>query len=190
MRTSRRVTSGDTAATNTVVLRTDADFAVTGRIYDSPNWPGALLVKRGAAKLTLSGNNTFAGRFTIEAGTVALGSNTALPASAPLTLAGGTVTCGTFANATGALTLSGNATINLGDGALSFADSRNEMWANGVVLNIIGTDKLPTRSLRFGTDGSGLTAAQLKRIRYNGGKVSLNSEGYLSGPKGLIISFY
>ena len=35
-----------------------------------------------------------------------------------------------------------------------------------------------------------LAAAQLKQIRYNGVKVSLNSEGYLSGPKGLIISFY
>ena len=182
--------NGDTAATNTVVLRTDADFAVTGRIYDSPNWPGALLVKRGAAKLTLSGNNTFAGRFTIEAGTVALGSNTALPASAPLTLAGGTVTCGTFANATGALTLSGDATIDLGDGSLSFADSSGETWAAGATLNITGTDSLPTRTLRFGTDSSGLTPAQLKQIRYNGGKVSLNSEGYLSGPKGLIISFY
>ena len=145
---------------------------------------------RGAAKLTLSGNNTFAGRFTIEAGTVALGSNTALPASAPLTLAGGTVTCGSFANAAGALTLSGDATINLGGGSLSVADSSGETWANGATLNIIGTDALPTQSLRFGTDSLGLTPAQLKQLRYNGGKVSLNSEGYLSGPKGLIISFY
>lgn len=102
---------------------------------------------------------------------------------------GGTVTCGTFANATGALTLSGDATIDLGDGSLSFADSSGETWAAGATLNITGKDSLPTRTLRFGTDSSGLTPTQLKQIRYNGGKVSLNSEGYLSGPKGLIISY-
>lgn len=179
--------NGDTAATNTVVLRTDADLAVTGRIYDSPSWPGALVVKRGAATLTLSGNNTFAGRFTVEAGTLALGSNTALPTSAPLTLAGGTVTCGTTTNATGVLTLSGNATIDVGDGTLSFADSRTVTWAVGATLNITGNDRLPTRSIRFGTTADGLTSAQLKQIRYNGSKVSLTSEGYLGGPKGLMI---
>ena len=175
--------------TNTLVLATIANLNISGDIKDDSNLKGACIVKRGAATLTLSGNNTFAGRLTVEAGTVALGSDAALPASAPLTLAGGTVTCGTFANATGALTLSGDATIDLGDGSLSFADSSGETWAAGATLNITGTDSLPTRTLRFGTDSSGLTPAQLKQIRYNGGKVSLNSDGYLSGPKGLIISF-
>lgn len=176
--------------TNTLVLATSADLNISGNIMDDSTYPGALLVKRGAATLTLSGNNTFAGRFTVEAGTVALGSDAALPASAPLTLAGGTVTCGTFANATGALKLSGDATIDLGDGSLSFADSSGETWAAGATLNITGPEGWPVRSVRFGTDGSGLTAAQLKQIRYNGVKVSLNSEGYLSGPKGLTISYY
>ena len=97
---------------------------------------------------------------------------------------------GTFANATGALTLSGDATIDLGDGSLSFADSSGETWANGATLNITGPEGWPVRSVRFGTNGAGLSAAQIRRIRYNGGKVSLNSEGYLSGPKGLIISFH
>ena len=53
-----------------------------------------------------------------------------------------------------------------------------------------GTGTAGARTLRFGTDGSGLTTSQLKHIRYNGEKVSLDNEGYLSGPKGLIISFF
>ena len=181
--------NGETAATNTIVLRTDADLAVTGKIYDSPSWPGALLVKRGDATLTLSGANTFAGRLTVEAGTLALGSNTALPASAPLTLAGGIVSCGTSANSTGALTLSGNATIALGSGSLVFADSSGESWTSGSLLDITGPEGFPVTTIRFGTDGNGLTSTQLRRIRYNGSKVSLTSEGYLGGPSGMVIFF-
>ena len=176
--------------TNTLVLATSADLNISGNIRDDSNYPGALLVKRGAAKLTLSGNNTFAGRFTIEAGTVALGSDAALPASAPLTLAGGTVSCGSSANATGALTLSGDATIDLGDGSLSFADSSGETWAAGATLNITGPEGWPVQAVRFGTNGEGLSDAQIRRIRYNGSKVSLTGEGYLGGPRGLIISFH
>ena len=33
----------------------------------------------------------------------------------------------------------------------------------------------------------GLTSAQVKQIRYNGSKVTLTAEGYLGGPKGLMI---
>ena len=105
-----------------------------------------------------------------------------------MTLKGGcTVTCGATTNSTGTLTLSGNATINVRDGALSFADSHAETWAAGATLNIIGTVKLSSKPIRFGTNGSGLTAAQLKQIRYNGDKVSLTGQGYLGGPQGLII---
>ena len=179
--------NGATEATNTVVLRTETDHVVAGRIYDSPNWAGACVVKRGAATLTLSGNNTFVGRFTIEDGTVALGSNSALPATAPLTLSGGAVTCGATANATGALTLSGNAAINLESDSLTFADSSGVTWASGKTLAITGKDKLPTRALRFGTNESGLSSAQLRQITYNGERVSLDSSGYLCHPGGLMF---
>ena len=105
-----------------------------------------------------------------------------------MTLKGGcTVTCGATTNSTGTLTLSGNATINVGDGALSFADSHDATWAADATLNIVGTGRLPGKTIRFGTNGSGLTAAQLKQIRYNGDRVSLTGQGYLGGPQGLII---
>ncbi len=175
--------------TNVLYITTLSDLAITGRIYDSTNEAnqGARIVKRGAATLTLSGNNTFAGRFTIEDGTVALGSNTSLPSSAPLTLAGGTVTCGSTTNTTGVLTLSGDAAINLEGGSLAFADSSGVSWTPGATLAITGDDKLPTRSLRFGSSENGLTAAQLRQVTYNGERVSLDSSGYLRRRGGLMI---
>ena len=175
------------AKTNTFVIATAADLTISKTIKDSTVYTGANIVKRGAAKLALSGNNTFAGRFTIEEGTVELGSDTALPATAPLTLAGGTVTCGATANSTGPLTLSGNATINLGSGSLAFADSSGEAWASGKILAITGNDSIPTQSLRFGTSKNGLTRAQLRQISYNGERVALDDDGYLRQRDGIML---
>ena len=176
-------------AASALSIETDTDLEIPGTIYDSPDTANKspAVVKRGTATLTLSGENTFKGRLTVEAGTLALGSNTALPASAPLTLAGGTVTCGSTTNATGALTLSGNAAINLEGGSLAFADSSGETWTAGAALTITGTGKLSARSLRFGSSENGLTTAQLRQITYNGERVSLDSSGYLRHRRGLMI---
>ena len=177
------------AGNPTLYITTSADLEIPGDLYQAPSGTkNTPVVKRGDAKLTLSGVNSFGGRFTVEAGTVELASDTALPTASPMTLKGGcTVTCGATTNSTGALTLSGNATIDIGDGALSFADSHAETWATGATLNIVGTGSLSRKPIRFGTNGSGLTAAQLKQIRYNGDKVSLTGQGYLGGPLGFII---
>ena len=179
----------DLANPNTLVLdvATDLEIPSVVRNYIQSEYYGTLVVKRGAAKLTLSGNNTFDGRFTIEEGTVEIGSNSALPASAPLTLAGGTVTCGSTTNTTGVLTLSGDAAINLEEGSLAFADSSGVLWTPGATLAITGDDKLPTRSLRFGSSESGLTTAQLRQITYNGERVSLDSSGYLRHRRGFML---
>ena len=181
------------SAASTLSIVTDADLEISGTIYDSPDTSNKspAIEKSGNATLTLSGESTFAGRLTVRSGTLALGTDTALSASAPLTLAGGcTVTCGATTNSTGSLTLSGNATINIGDGALSFADSHSETWAAGAVLNIIGTAKLSDKPVRFGTDDSCLTAAQLKQIRYNGKKVLLNGQGYLGSLRGFMFMVF
>ena len=178
------------AQTNTLILDTATDLMVSGDIRDELNndLKGAVVVKRGSATLALSGANTFAGRFTVEEGTVALGGDDALPASAPLTLAGGVVMCGASVNATGALTLSGNATVNLENGSLAFADSSGETWVEGMRLDFTGPDPHPGRSIRFGTSKSGLTSGQLNAVRYNGKRVSIDENGYLRGPRGLVIS--
>ena len=174
---------------NTLVINTVADLEITGELrdYKDPPYYGSSIRKIGASTLTLSGTNDYHGTLTVEAGTLALGSNIALPASAPLTLAGGTVTCGSTTNTTGVLTLSGNAAINLEGGSLAFADSSGATWTAGAALTITGNDKLPTRSLRFGSSENGLTAAQLRQITYNGERVSLDSSGYLRHRGGLMI---
>ncbi|MBQ7190119.1 MAG: autotransporter-associated beta strand repeat-containing protein [Kiritimatiellae bacterium] len=185
--------NGTGTATNKLVLATSADLIISGKIYDfvqnADKLKGMQLIKRGAANLILSGTNTFEGSLTVEAGTVTLASNAALPPTAPLVLTNQcTVSCGTTTNATGVLKLAGNGTISLGDGALSFADSSETEWMEGVMLTVTGTDDLPTRSLRFGTSASGLTPTQLKQIRYNGEKVALNDQGYLRRkPNGTVI---
>ncbi len=177
---------------NHIYLDTATDLEISGRIRDnvdsSNDYSGSGIVKRGNAMLTLSGTNTFAGRLTVEAGTLALASDEALPSSVPMTLAGGTVSCGAATNATGALTLAGDATIVLGDGAIAFADSSAAAWADGATLNVVGTDRLPTKSLRFGTTSAGLTSAQTRQITYNGEPVALDSQGYLRHYGGLVIS--
>ena len=151
---------------------------------------GSGIVTRGPATLTISGTNTFAGKLTVEAGTVVLASDTALPANAPVALSGGTVTCGGVTNSTGALTLAGDATLSLGDGALAFADSSDEAWTAGATLTVTGDGPLPTRALRFGTSSSGLTGRQAKQVTYNGEPVLLDAQGYLRHAGGMMISIY
>ena len=97
------------------------------------------------------------------------------------------MTCGTTTNATGALTFSGNAAISLESGSLAFADSSGVSWTPGATLAITGDDKLPTRSLRFGSSENGLTAAQLRQVTYNDERVSLDSSGYLRHRRGLML---
>ena len=162
-------------------LTTDADMEISGRIQDAPSYGGTPIIKRGVAALILSGTNSFGGSFTVEAGTVVLASDTALPASAPVVLKGGAVTCGAgVASSAGVLTLSGNATLALAAGAtLSFADSSAATWADGATLDVTGPDSSLPKALRFGTDKNGLTADQLRMVRYNGKRVSLDEEGYL-----------
>ena len=189
------IVNGKSTPTNTLTFATTADLTVSGNIYDFVQGNdvliGAQLIKKGAATLTLSGTNTFVGRLTVEAGTLALASDGALPAAAPLTLTNTcTVTCGGVTNSTGALALAGNATLALGDGALSFADSSGEEWKVGATLTVTGDGNLPTQALRFGTSSAGLTGRQLKQITYNGEPVSLDAQGYLRHAGGLVISVF
>ena len=180
---------------NHLCLETETDLVVSGLIRDyvdsTSDYSGSGIVKRGNATLTLSGTNTFVGRLTVEAGTLALASDGALPATAPLTLTNTcTVTCRGVTNSTGALTLSGNATLALGDGAIAFADSSGEEWKAGATLTVTGDGNLPTQALRFGTTSAGLTGRQLKQITYNGEPVSLDAQGYLRHAGGLVISVF
>ena len=83
----------------------------------------------------------------------------------------------------GALNVSGTATIDAAGGAIAFADSSAQSWADDGCLIVENLSAGRARNLRFGTSSLGLTEAQLKKISFDGG-VTLNtayldSEGYL-----------
>jgi autotransporter-associated beta strand protein len=129
--------------------------------------------------LILAATNTYSGPTTIEGGILQLGAPQVLPPTSPLILAnGGTEgyfntaaklkTAG-FSQDFGPLSIIGGSPYVLrtldfgaGDCALAFADSHDQDW-NGIPLTIVnytpGSD-----TLRFGTNASGLTPAQLASI--------------------------
>lgn len=162
------------------------DLFVPGVIRDYNTGPlsGLPMIKTGAGTLEFSGVNTHVGPITIAAGTLALQTNLALNVGNPITLSGGTLAMGAFTNAVGTLTVVSNSVIALGEGQLAFADSSTTNWANALTL----TGTLEAHTLRFGTNATALTSAQLAAIKLNGGHVILKSDGYLApGPKGMLI---
>ena len=85
---------------------------------------------------------------------------------------------------TGAGTL--NMTIDNSVTNLSFENSSEATWETGSSLNITNYQE---GVLRFGTDNTGLTMAQLTQITVDGGggPVALNSDGYLINESSLSI---
>lgn len=158
-----------------------------GNNHASTTYSGVLsgsgsLVKVGGGKLTLSGVNTYTGGTALQAGTLALGVANALPSS-DISIGNATLDAATFIDSLGTLdaTASG-ASLNFGSGgALSFASSSDIDWSGGDGRLTITGVFVSGVSLRFGTNASGLTAAQLARISIPGyTSLALNSAGYLT----------
>lgn len=133
-----------------------------------------------AGTLTLAAGNSYIGTTTVGGGTLALGASNALPDSSNVTIGAATLDAATFTDSAGTLDVSAAATIQLGAGAtLSFANSSAVSWSGGS-LSISGTF-VSGSSLRFGTDGTGLTPAQLAQISSPGlTAFALDSSGYLT----------
>lgn len=165
-----------------------ADLTVSGVMRDySEALSGLPLIKTGAGTLCLSGANTHVGPFLVHAGAISLGANDTLNAGNPLTLNGGALEMGSFTNTLGALTVTADSGLTLGSGRIAFADSSAAAWSGTLAL----TGTLHRFAVRFGTDGSGLTAAQVSAIRVNGDYVRLRDDGYLSpGMKGTVLSLF
>ncbi len=140
---------------------------------------GGSLVKIGNGTLTLSGANNYTGTTTVNAGTLALGANNALPDTA-VSIGNATLDAATFTDTVGTLGVTSTAKINLGSGAaLAFANSSVVSWTGGT-LSITG-NFIPGVSLRFGTNSSGLTPSQLGLISAPGlGPLILDTNGYLT----------
>lgn len=134
----------------------------------------------------LSGVNTYTGDTTVSAGKLAFGRSDALSTNNNVVLSGGTLDVGAFSPSLGTLKVTGNATLALGAGEISFLISRDLVWTEGATLTLTGT--LGDTTLRFGTSASALTSAQLARITYNSKPVYLDSNGYMQpGTAGTVI---
>ena len=132
----------------------------------------------GNTVLTLA--NTYIGPTTLNAGTLTLGAAGVLPNASEVSIGNATLAAGSFSESTGRLVITGAATINLGTGAaLSFASSSTVAWSGGT-LALTG-NFVSGSSLRFGTNGSGLTPSQLALIKINGNAthLALDNLGYL-----------
>jgi autotransporter-associated beta strand protein len=141
----------------------------------------------------LAGTNTYTGTTTIG-GTggftninVELDAINTIAASTNITMLGGTkLTLDGFDQqnvATFVISSSGLVTIDFGGKAetLSFANSSGLTWAPNVVFNLADWDAA-IDFLLFGTDATGLTAAQLADIEFNGkdkGFAAIDSTGHV-----------
>ncbi len=103
------------------------------------------------------------------------------------TIQGGTLAAeGGTENGLGLLSVASSGSLSLDEGAsLSFADSSGVTWGNDVRLSIAAE---PGATIRFGTSATGLTSAQLSRIRINGNRVQMDGQGYLHEFRGLRLT--
>ncbi|MBR3221503.1 MAG: hypothetical protein IKF72_04655 [Kiritimatiellae bacterium] len=151
---------------------------------------GRPIEKTGAGTVRLGAANSYTGAVSIVEGAVLLGTNGALNADINLTLAGGTLDTGASTNAVGTLAVISNSTLAVSAGAeLSFGNSSALDWGtNRLTINGAAA---AAHTLRFGTDGNGLTERQQKAIRWNGKRVKLDANGYLyQYVPGMIISVH
>lgn len=136
------------------------------------------LTKSGSGTLKLSASNTFSGGLSLNGGYIELGNGNIISNSCDLTFNGGGLSTGTttgFNETVGTTKLLNNSSISLGSGAhqLNFANSSANTWTAGKTLTINGWVGVAGTSgtngkVFFGTDNTGLTAAQLAQITFTG----------------------
>ena len=146
----------------------------------------AALAKSGAGTLELTGRQSYDGPLMVTGGFVRFGAGNITTNALAVQLRGGGLAAGSGANAFGPLELYADAVIDIGDGTapLAFANSSGCAWAGSLAIS--GT--LLPGTLRFGTDESGLTTAQLAAIRIGPDKVRIDADGYVHRiPAGTMI---
>ena len=170
------------AKTLTLTGSSTADNRIGGAIVDSGNGTTSV-TKSGAGKWILSGANTYTGGTIVSAGTLALGADNPLPATA-VSIGTATLDASTFDDTLGTLDAAGSAVINLGAGAnLVFADSSGIDWTGGT-LKITGTF-VSGSSIKFGSSKAALTSTQLSQISATGFTAfGLDANGYLTATAG------
>jgi fibronectin-binding autotransporter adhesin len=156
---------------------------ISGAISGAANF-----TKTGAGTLVLSGANAYSGNTTASAGIVTLGAAGTIASSSSLVLNGGTVNPDGLNQIMSATTLNllANSTLDFIAGAseMDFANSSALAWT-GTILNLASWNPSIDK-LRFGTNATGLTSAQLATIEFNGGGLGtaqLDANGYVVIPE-------
>ena len=147
---------------------------------------GSLVVNGTTGKLIVTNSsNTYNGSTTVGGTSrLVLGAANAIASSSGVVLSGGTLDpdgLNQTMGATSTLGMTASSTIDYVAGAseVDFANSSAASWTG--LLNLNNWDFSSTK-LRFGTNASGLTAAQLAQIEFNGGGLGvaqLDADGYV-----------
>ncbi|HEY1375161.1 MAG TPA: PEP-CTERM sorting domain-containing protein [Gemmataceae bacterium] len=191
-----------TLGANNLVLRnngiSNSPLTLSGAISGS----GAITLSSNNSDLiTFSGPNTDTGTVNITGPggtgtgttkvTLKLGAANTIASFGSVNLAGGVLDPGGFTHIMNATTLKLSASTapstidyGAGPGEIDFANSSAVAWTSGAIVNLANWDPATT-FLRFGTDATGLTAAQLGEIEFNGGGLGtaqLDSNGFVVSP--------
>ena len=181
-----------------LVLRNNGDNASPLSLTNSISGSGNItLSANNGGTITFSGSNSYTGTTAITGpggtGTgssvvrLQLGAPGTIASSSGVVLAGGILDPGgsnqIMSTTTLALnTSTGPSVIDYGAGAseVDFANSSGVTWT-GTILNLLNWNPAVDK-LRFGTDPTGLTAAQLATIEFNGsglGTAGLDANGFV-----------
>jgi len=179
---SGRATVNNNGGTLTVAGAYDVTIGISGATYGNLTGAGGL-IKNGTGTLWLGGSaaNTFSGGTTLSAGAIVAGKANALGTGA-LVASGGTFNAGGLNQSLGTLDLNGSLTLDLGTGAnvVSFANSSAMDW--GTFSLSIANWTLGSDLIRFGSDSTGLTAAQLALVsfpEYGNLPAQIDANGYI-----------
>lgn len=189
-----------TLGTNNLLLRNNGDSTAPLTLSGAISGSGAItLSANNSGTIVLSGPNADTGTLNVTGPggtgtgsskvTLKLGAANTIASFGSVNLAGGVLDPGGFTHSMGSTTLvlsasTAGSTIDYeaGPGELDFANSSAVAWASGTTLNLANWNPAST-FLRFGSDSTGLTAAQLAEIEFNGGGVGsaqLNSQGFVT----------
>jgi autotransporter-associated beta strand protein len=145
------------------------------------------VTKTGDGQLALTGACAYTGPTTIHGGSLLLGNATVLSPSSTLLLDGAKVYLGQgISPSVGPLNVASTCVIDYGADSgshtVTFAKSQALAWTGTLAIYDWDGDATASNALAFGTDNTGLTAAQLKAIVFyrDAGKTRLGTAKWAS----------